>query len=437
MNITPTTTMVVNQPVLLRFGITLTDIINYYDTFQISFPTGSKLTALSVSGGGGITLTNLKLTNSTTITFGQVSTNKNYPAGSILNITFSNFTAPPSTQITQPIVLTILRDLYSKMIGSGTVQAIMSTLSFTVAATSTLVNLNTSYVFNITIADAISSSGRIKIDFPTSVKPSWSSVNCANVSGTNTTSTPTCALSFNSLILTSLNATSSTIGAQTITITVYGVINPGSTEPSGGFTVTTYYSTTDDTTVATGIMGNITSTAATINSNSISIIPSSYVVSASAVSYTLSFVTGNAIPINGFIVLGIPTAITTNVNSIANSCLASTGITGPVSTVCTGVQSGSSYIINFTQIFQSSGVTANTTINLRVAGIFTNPLSTLPVSSFSVETHSATGYLIEQLSTGLSITMTIPAIFTNAAIFTLSQQSTLASSSFLDIIFPA
>jgi hypothetical protein len=94
-NITPKTTMVVNQPVLLRFGITLTDIINYLDTFQISFPTGSKLTVLTISGGGGITLT-----NSTIVTCGQMTTNKNYPAGSVVNITFSNFNAPPSTQIT-------------------------------------------------------------------------------------------------------------------------------------------------------------------------------------------------------------------------------------------------------------------------------------------------------------------------------------------------
>lgn len=393
-NITPTTTMVVNQPVSLRFSVTLTDVINYLDTFLITFPTGTKVTAVTVSGGGTITVTNLKLTNLTLVSFSQSSANKNFPAGSNLNITFSNMTAPPSTQPTQPIYFSVLRDNFAKMTGSNTLQAVISTLSFTLAASSTLVNSNTTYTFNITLLDALSSSGRIKIDFPVTVKPSWGSATCAALSGSNTSLAPTCALSFNSLILTSINAAANNIGPQTLSVAVYGVTNPGSTEPSGNFTVTTYYSTTDDTSVATGTMGFVTATPATLSSSSITIASSSYSVKATGISYTVSVLTGNAIPQNGYIVVGIPLALLVNLSSVSANCLFSIGNASPVSTVCTGSSNSTSTIVSFTKLFQGASVPANTTIHLKVASIFTNPESTLPVSSFAVATYSPTGYLI-------------------------------------------
>ena len=450
-NITPTTTMVVNQPVSLRFSVTLTDIVNYLDTFQITFPTGTKVTAVTVSGGGTITVNNLKLTNSTLITFGQSSSNKNFTAGSVLNITFSNITAPPSTQPTQPILFSIMRDNFSKMLGSGTVQAIMGSLSFTVAANSTLINLNTTYVFNITILDGLSSAGRVKIDFPATVKPSWGSTTCATIAGANTSLAPTCAMSFNSLVLSALNASTNNIGPQTLTLTVYGVTNPGSTEPSGNFTVTTYHSSTDDTSVATGTMGSITATAATLSTNSVTPVATSYMVKDTGVSYTVSVVIANAIPLNGFIVIGIPNAIQTNISNIASNCLSSIGNAVPTSTVCAGNSNSSSYIVNFTKLFQASGISAPSTINLKVAGNFTNPASTLPISSFAVATYSATGYLIEQVNAGISINMTVPAGFINASVsaastvnsaiteytLTLAQPSAFSASSFLDVIFPS
>lgn len=198
-------------------------------------------------------------------------------------------------------------------------------------------------------------------------------------------------------------------------------------------------------------MGTITATTATISANNVTIVPSSYIVGSTGVSYTVSFVTGNAIPLNGFIVLGIPLAIQTTASSISSNCLSSIGAATPTSTVCTATSNTSNYIVNFTKLFQSAGIAANITLNLRVANIFTNPQSTLPVSSFSIATYSATGYLIEQISSGLSISMTTPADFTSATVsatsqvnsatteytFTLGQTSPLSASSFLDVVFPA
>jgi hypothetical protein len=81
MTITPTSTMVINRAVPLRFSMNLTDIINSNDSFLITFPTGSRLSVTNVNAGGIISLANLQTINSTIISFSQVSSTKNFTAG--------------------------------------------------------------------------------------------------------------------------------------------------------------------------------------------------------------------------------------------------------------------------------------------------------------------------------------------------------------------
>jgi hypothetical protein len=437
--------MVINRAVPLRFSMNLTDIINSNDSFLITFPTGSRLSVTNVNAGGIISLANLQTINSTIISFSQVSSTKNFTAGYNLNITLSNFTAPPSTQPTSPIIFAIQRDGYSKMEGSATVQAVMSTLSFTVSAANTVVNTNTSYTFMLTTLDALSTTGRIKIDFPNTVKQVWTSTNCAVVVGTNMLASPDCTVSANSLILSNLNSSSLLISAQTINITILGILNPPTTEPSSNFSITTYYSTTDDTSVATGTMGTITPTVSTLNSSTFTIVPSSYVVQEAGVTYTVSFATNNEIPVGGYIVLGVPNGVQAVVASVSGQCSFAIDAGAFVGTACTGTAGGVGYVINFTSAMVGAAVQAKATVRLRIASIFTNPSSTLPVSTFTVQTYSNTGYIIDRLLVGLSVTMTTPAGFsivevnasskTNSAVgnysVKLAQPSTLLSSSFL------
>jgi hypothetical protein len=82
--------------------------------------------------------------------------------------------------------------------------------------------------------------------------------------------------------------------------------------------------------------------------------------------------------------------------------------------------------------------------------MMTNPLSTAPTSSFTIIIFDTSGYIINQLLSGLTITMTIPASFslmtvnptskTNGALttytITLAQPSAISQNSVLKIYFP-
>lgn len=67
-------------------------------------------------------------------------------------------------------------------------------------------------------------------------------------------------------------------------------MNAPSTSPSGDFSVQTYYTAAPDTLVAEGTIGGVTATVGAINSGTVEVIPSSYVVLDTGVTYTLSFV---------------------------------------------------------------------------------------------------------------------------------------------------
>jgi hypothetical protein len=445
----PTTPIVVNRNITLRFSISLVDTINSYDTFTIVFPSTFRI--FTPTFGGLLTFTGASVTGTTVTVSQSTSSIKSYPTGYSLNITFSTITAPPSTQVSSPILFYVNRDGNTKMVASSTIQANTNSLTFTVTPSSNLVNQNTTYSFVITTTDAILSSGRIKIDFPSSITQAWTSSSCATVSGTGMFATPTCTLQANTLILSALNSTSASIPGQTMTIQVNGVVNPPSVQPSSNFNVTTFYTTTDDTSVATGTMGNVTATASTLNSLTVSIIPSSYTVQASSVDYTISFTINNPIPISGYILLGIPYGVAAIINSVSGNCFAAIASGTLSSTPCTGVDSGTNYVVTFPSIFLSQGVPGGSNITLKVAKIFTNPVSTETVSSFTLATYTNSNHLIDQLTSGLSIAMTTPANFmavsvssssvVNSALanytFQLSQISPLAASSRLDVVFPA
>jgi hypothetical protein len=442
------TPIVVNKNVTLRFSITLVDTMNSYDTFTIVFPTGIKI--YTPTFGGLLTFTGPSLTG-TTVTVSQSTTSiKAYSSGYVLNITFSTITAPPSTQVTSPIYFYINRDGNTKMVGSSTIQASMDSLNFSVTPSSNLVNQNTSYVFVVNINDPILSSGRIKINFPSTISQAWTNSVCATVTGTSMSVTPTCTLQANTLILSNLNSTSASIPSQVATIQVNGVVNPPSIQPSDVFNITTYYSITDDTSVATGSMGSITATPSTLNSLSVSITPSSFVVQATQVDYTITFILNNPIAIGGYIVLGIPYGISAVISSASGNCYAAVGAGSLSSTSCTGIDNSSMYVITFPSIFLSQGVTGNTQITLKIARIFTNPISTESVSSFTIATYTSTNYLIDQLTSGLSVAMTTPADFISASVASssvvnsaianytvqLTQISPMAASSKLNVVFP-
>lgn len=437
-----TSPIVVNQNTSLKFSFGLTDTMNNGDAVVITFPSGSKFYSPSLTGllsfGPGVI-------SGLTTTFNLI-TAKNFSSGSTVTVSFSTYTAPSSIKGTQPFTISVTRDSTVKMTGTTSLQAAMSSLSFTVTPTSSVVDANTTYTFSISINDQLSSSGRIIITFPATVTQRWTASSCAQLSGSSVASTATCTLASSSLILTNLNSSGLNIPTQTLTVRVVGVGNPPSTQPSSTFNITTYYSSTDDTAVSTGSMGSVTATPAALNSSNVVITPSNYVVKNTNVDYTVSFLTTNPIPTGGTITLGVPYAIPVAITSVGTMCSgAITSPSGLSSVSCTGVNNitNSMYEITFTTLLLAQGVAAGANITLKVASVFTNPISTDPVGSFSITTASSSGYLIDRLTSGLTISMTIPADFSSVTItptskvnsavtsytFSLAQPSVFGSSS--------
>ena len=121
-------------------------------------------------------------------------------------------------------------------------KAIQSTLQCSVSPQSLLVSAQTLYVFTITLNDRLSSGGWLEIFFPSEIVVN-SSVSIASATGVNVNSHP--VLSLDSLLgkvsVSSLNSSSSFINGQTFTVTIGTITNPGSTKPSGSFSIKSYY----------------------------------------------------------------------------------------------------------------------------------------------------------------------------------------------------
>lgn len=284
LTITPTSTMTVNKAVSLRFLATLSDTINNRYVITITLPAGSNFTLGSYSTSPG---THVLTQSGNIVTVALASSFKAQPAGTVMTIMMGSYTAPASTQVTDPFTFAVSLNGYATQTGTATTQAVASTLAFKVTPSTYEVSRNASYVFNLTTNDAIGGTGRIRIDFPSTIGVSVPASNCATLSGVNVSSTnlacsqPTA----NSLVLSSISSSTRIPAQSNLLITIPSLTNPASTQPTSSFTVTTYFSTTDGTLVATSTSESITATPGSITNGLVT--PSSSVVLATGVTYTV------------------------------------------------------------------------------------------------------------------------------------------------------
>lgn len=284
--------LVVNQFYTIRFTFVLTDTISQTDTITVVFPSGSVVnfvsSTVSANWTNSIASTSFQ-PSSLTLYVTVTNLNRRFNRGDTLILTVGNYQAPPSIQPTSNFVLTIYKNGYKKLEGTTTLTASASTVTGSASMNVSVVNTITSYTFVVTTIDALSSSGKIKIVLPSVLTISTSSTSCAVVAGTNTSISPVCAFNLvqNSITLTSLNASSSNIGAQTLTITIAGIKNANSIKPTPAFTISTYYRSTDASLVASGAIAGVTATTASIPSSRVAATASSYTVNDIGVTYYL------------------------------------------------------------------------------------------------------------------------------------------------------
>ena len=297
----------------------------------------------------------------------QRTSQRTYNRGSVYSINVYRIRAPPSTKTTNQITVKIMRNGFDKMIGYTTMRAVASNLTGVAAATLTTVNRITTYRINITTTDPLTSAGMIKITFPSTITPTLTSA-CATLSGTSVRTNPTCAYdsTSNTITLTNLNSSTSTIPAQTFRFTILSVQNGPSIGTSGPFLAYTYYTNDINDMVSQGSIPGVNASMDILDASRVSVVPSSYIVSDTLVTYTVNFVTGNNIPQSGFVELTIPPAVTLSLTTLSTYCKLAINNGSFFSTPCSGSNTGSGYYVNFSNIAQSSARAAGTTISLRI-----------------------------------------------------------------------
>jgi len=183
--------MVVNSMNTIKFGITTIDVMSMSDYFIISFPAGTTIDLANTNIGSTVSINsnNPTFLNNNLTLYMTGSGNLNPQT---LFITLTNFIAPPSTKTTNNFTVYILSNGYPKMVSYQTITCLPSTLSGTVSLASPIVNSITSYSFTITILDALTSTGKIKITFPNQIILKSISSSCAVVTGNSLKSTPNC-----------------------------------------------------------------------------------------------------------------------------------------------------------------------------------------------------------------------------------------------------
>lgn len=277
------------------------------------------------------------------------------------------------------------------MTGNASLTAVAGVLTGSVSATITTVWAYTSYKFVITTSNSLSNSGMIQIFFPSTVIIGTNSSSCAVLVGIGVNSNPFCTINSasNYILISSINGSSANIQSQSFTLTISGIINPPDISTTNSFTIYTYYSSSLQGLVETGSISGITATVGTISFTTVSVIPSSYTVLQNLVNYTISFNNTYIIPVGGYIVLQIPLDISIILTSISTYCKIAFNGLGFNSTICTGINTGTYYQINFTQAAQTLLIPANTLISLRIDSLCTNPTNTRIVSGFTIMTYSA------------------------------------------------
>ena len=305
--ITPLTTLYVNSEVGLKFSMVLPDYVNNYDDIRITFPSEVLIVYDTIIGIGSYDLASTVVSGQVITVYQRRLATRLYAPSSTYYITVKNITAPPSTKTSDDITVEVIRNGYGKMIGTATIQAEAKTLTATVTVDSTTVWDITSYEFSIIMTDGLSSSGMIKITFPDTITPTISS-SCATLDGTGVVTNPTCVYdsSLRVITISGMNSSSSDIIAQTLGITVLSVQNADSTAPSDPFEIETFYENDVTAMVATGSADGVSATVDTIDTLTVTVTPTSYVVLDSSVGYTIQFDNTHEIPEDGSIEITIP-----------------------------------------------------------------------------------------------------------------------------------
>ena len=205
-----------------------------------------------------------------------------------------------------------------------------------------------------------------------------------------------------------------TSGATTIEFELTNYYNPPSTKPLTTIQVYTSTSTETDILDSDSSISLSMTTAAALPSSTISITPTITEIN-TATTYTISIRVFMPLPVGTRILITFPAEI-----SPTSSTVTARG-SGNLNSFIVSDYSSTTRVLTLSEIIltQSSYVSVGDIITFTLSSI-TNPSSTAASSSFIIRTYEGVDYIIEQVTTGVTVTATPGDITT----FTVSPDNT-------------
>jgi hypothetical protein len=190
-----------------------------------------------------------------------------------------------------------------------------------------------------------------------------------------------------------LNISSSNIPIQSITITIRNILNPPSVRSISSFSGGTYYSSDSD------LVSNLVySGSLTLQTGSITLLSldSSVKKTYSFTTITLKCINTNPIPVNGVILVVIPSDLSLLAATITQVMIGSSLIPTTSNNIVSN---------NTIQLLIGSEIIATQTISILVSNIMTQN-STKPTSNFAISSFDSSFRGIDQSSNNLSLIIT-------------------------------
>ena len=367
---------------------TISSAINAVTTYSISFTTIYALTTGSYIGivfpsyitvGSGCTSTNglLSCTVSNT-SYANISISGTVPAGTSLNVKFTSVTNPGQAFTSSSFLIYTYYDsgldsLVDRLTSGMTFTAVANQIppaNVYITPSSTYTYANANYIFTVTLVDNILAGGTIGITFPSAF--TFATVALASASFP----TGSCSLGVSGKNVNLTGCFSNDYAPLTITLTLSGIINPPSLEPTSSFAIKTYGPLGMINTVTTGLTVTMTSAS---TSTAFTITP--HVLTVHAVTaYSLSFTFLTPHSANDYLLLTIPASMQI---SASPSCAPISGI---------GLVSCSIY--NSTTAKMVMSLPPSASIAFTFTSLQNYDISST-VISFQCYVYSANGYLME------------------------------------------
>lgn len=370
---------------------------------QISIPNTS--TAASSCAG----VSGFQTTISCTISGSKIKVSNgfqtgNLAAGTQVSFSMGNIRSPVSTQTSSSFTYTTF-DSSNYQIdtrSSGitvTMTSVNDLQSAAVTLGSSVNGATTAYTFTMVASSPLINGDKIYIRVPSTISPSVSPT-CTGV--TALASSLTCNTLNREILVTLAFSSGSTLTAgSTFSFSIANFVNPSSTKPSDALTFQAQDTTgalINAYTSATPVKIT-TTTSATITTASVS---NENQLASQSTTINLKFTTIHELPLNGIIIITYPTEISPFDNTVTTLTCSLNIATSPT---CT--HNAASRTITISNIITTTALAASTAVEVTVNEM-KNPSTATATGTFTIATYevsSGTNYIIDQVTSGLTITV--------------------------------